>query len=93
MLFDGADRDEEPPRDLTIRMALSRQRRHPQLRLATGLWSAQSWPSNFRADVGVPEVLALLIGMCQAAMHTNWSPDLQEHTLAVVFHGLRPPQS
>jgi AcrR family transcriptional regulator len=43
-----------------------------------------------RTDVGVPEVLALLIGMCQAAMHTNWSPDLQARTLDVVFDGLRP---
>lgn len=43
-----------------------------------------------RPDVRLPVVLALLIGMCQAAMHASWSPELQEHTLAVVFDGLRP---
>lgn len=43
-----------------------------------------------RGDVRLPEVVALLIGVCQAALHTSWEPDLQERTLAIVFDGLRP---
>jgi len=43
-----------------------------------------------RADVGVPEVMALLIGLCQASLHTRWEPDLRDRTLAIVFAGLRP---
>ncbi|GAA4216667.1 MULTISPECIES: TetR/AcrR family transcriptional regulator [Microbispora] len=43
-----------------------------------------------RRDVGVPEVLALLIGLCQASLHAGWSPEVRDRTLAVVFDGLRP---
>ncbi|MEU6415642.1 TetR/AcrR family transcriptional regulator [Microbispora sp. NPDC046933] len=43
-----------------------------------------------RQDVGVAEVLALLTGVCQASMHADWSEELQDRTLAVVFDGLRP---
>ncbi|GAA2458879.1 TetR/AcrR family transcriptional regulator [Actinomadura vinacea] len=45
---------------------------------------------TIRADVRAPEVMALLIGVCQASLHTSWEPDLQDRTLAVVFDGLRP---
>ncbi|MEU7882867.1 TetR/AcrR family transcriptional regulator [Microbispora bryophytorum] len=43
-----------------------------------------------RPDVRVPEVMALLIGVCQASLHTRWEPDLRARTLAIVFAGLRP---
>ncbi|GAA3987036.1 TetR/AcrR family transcriptional regulator [Actinomadura viridis] len=43
-----------------------------------------------RRDVRVTEVIALLIGVCQAALHTAWDPGLRERTLAIVFDGLRP---
>ncbi|WP_326821849.1 TetR/AcrR family transcriptional regulator [Streptosporangium sp. NBC_01756] len=44
-----------------------------------------------REDVGVDEVVALLTGVCQGALHAGWDRDLQRRTLAVVFDGLRPP--
>ncbi|WP_169983050.1 TetR/AcrR family transcriptional regulator [Microbispora sp. H10836] len=43
-----------------------------------------------RPDVRAPEVMALLIGLCQASLHTRWEPDLRARTLAIVFAGLRP---
>jgi AcrR family transcriptional regulator len=42
-----------------------------------------------RADVALPEVLALLTGLCHGALHGGWDPELQARTLAVVFAGLR----
>ncbi len=44
-----------------------------------------------RDDVALPEVMALLIGTCQAALTTGWSTSLRERTLAIVFAGLRQP--
>jgi AcrR family transcriptional regulator len=44
-----------------------------------------------RADVHVPEVLALLTATCQAALQGGWDHDLQARTLTIVFDGLRPP--
>ncbi|WP_432930735.1 TetR/AcrR family transcriptional regulator [Microbispora sp. CA-135349] len=43
-----------------------------------------------RSDVRVPEVMALLIGLCQASLNTPWEPDLRARTLAIVFAGLSP---
>jgi AcrR family transcriptional regulator len=43
-----------------------------------------------REDVGVAEVIALLVGVCQAIVHTPWDPDVRNRTLAIVFDGLRP---
>ncbi|MEU7696408.1 TetR/AcrR family transcriptional regulator [Microbispora hainanensis] len=43
-----------------------------------------------RPDVRVPEIMALLVGVCQASLHTPWEPDLRARTLAIVFAGLRP---
>lgn len=42
-----------------------------------------------RADVHLPEVMALLTGTCQAALSAGWGPSLRERTLAIVFAGLR----
>jgi AcrR family transcriptional regulator len=42
-----------------------------------------------REDVGVPEAMALLVGVCQAALHTAWEPDVRARTLEIVFDGLR----
>jgi AcrR family transcriptional regulator len=42
-----------------------------------------------RPDVRLDEVLALLTGACQGALHAGWDPDLQRRTLAVIFDGLR----
>lgn len=42
-----------------------------------------------RADVQPPEVLALLLGTCQAAVSAGWDERLRDRTLAIVFDGLR----
>lgn len=42
-----------------------------------------------RPDVGLDEVMALLLAATQGAVSAGWPPDLQKRTLAVVFAGLR----
>jgi AcrR family transcriptional regulator len=44
-----------------------------------------------REDVRLDEVIALLTGACQGALHAGWDQDLRQRTLAIVFNGLRPP--
>ncbi len=44
-----------------------------------------------RDDVGIAEVMALLISTCQGALQAGWDDDLQRRALAVIFSGLRPP--
>lgn len=46
-----------------------------------------------RAQVRLPEVMALLTSVCQGALAAGWDADLQRRTLAVVFAGLRPDGS
>lgn len=41
-------------------------------------------------EVRLPEVMALLVSLCQGALHGGWDEHLRTRTLAVVFHGLRP---
>ncbi|MFF5084828.1 helix-turn-helix domain-containing protein [Actinoplanes sp. NPDC000266] len=41
------------------------------------------------ATVELPEVMALLVSLCQGALHQRWDEDLQARTLAVVLAGLR----
>ncbi|GIH97645.1 TetR family transcriptional regulator [Planobispora siamensis] len=41
-----------------------------------------------RGDVRQPEVMALLVSLCQGALHGGWDVQLQERTLDVVFAGL-----
>lgn len=43
-----------------------------------------------REDIHLDEVIALLTGVCQGALHAGWDRDLQRRTLAIVFEGLRP---
>ncbi|GAB3434193.1 SbtR family transcriptional regulator [Flindersiella endophytica] len=42
-----------------------------------------------RAEVQLPEVMALLTGTCQAALAAGWDQNLRERTLAIIFAGLR----
>lgn len=42
-----------------------------------------------RADIEIGEVMALLTGLCQGALHGSWGPDLRQRTLAIVIAGLR----
>lgn len=43
-----------------------------------------------RDDVRPDVLIALLVGVCQSAVHAGWDRDLQDRTLAVIFDGLRP---
>jgi AcrR family transcriptional regulator len=51
------------------------------------LHQAQS-AGTVRADIRPPEVMALLVSVCQGALQGGWDADLQERTLAVIFAGL-----
>ncbi|MFC7618887.1 TetR/AcrR family transcriptional regulator [Microlunatus sp. GCM10028923] len=42
-----------------------------------------------RRDIEVPEVMALLIGTCQAALSAGWSAELRDRTTKIIFDGLR----
>ncbi|MGJ6968164.1 TetR/AcrR family transcriptional regulator [Streptosporangium sp. G11] len=46
-----------------------------------------------REDVRLDEVIALLTGICQGALHAGWDGDLQRRTLAIVFAGLRASEA
>jgi AcrR family transcriptional regulator len=48
---------------------------------------------SVRDDVGVTEVIALVVGTSRAAEHTGWDRDILARTLAIVFDGLRPAES
>jgi AcrR family transcriptional regulator len=41
------------------------------------------------ATVRLPEVMALLVSVCQGALHGGWDEQLQAGTLAVIFAGLK----
>jgi AcrR family transcriptional regulator len=43
-----------------------------------------------RADLRMPEVLAVLTAACLAAEHSQWDAELRAKTLAIVFDGMRP---
>ena len=43
-----------------------------------------------RADVGPPEVMALLSSISEGALHGGWDPQLRQQILAIVTDGLRP---
>jgi AcrR family transcriptional regulator len=44
-----------------------------------------------RADVGVADVIALLVGASRAAEHAGWDREVQARTVAIMLDGLRPP--
>jgi AcrR family transcriptional regulator len=43
-----------------------------------------------RDDIGVTELIALVVGASRAAEHTGWDRTVRARTLQVVFDGLRP---
>jgi AcrR family transcriptional regulator len=55
-----------------------------------GLLERAQASGTVRPEVRADEVMALLIGACQGAMHAGWSDDLRARTLAIIFAGLRP---
>ena len=62
---------------------------HELLRALGGLLARAQAAGAVRPDVGVPELIALLIGASQAAEHAGSDPVVRERTLAVVLDGLR----
>ena len=44
---------------------------------------------DIAATVRLPEVMALLVSVCQGALHGGWDEQLQTRTLAVIFAGLK----
>ncbi|MCO6010655.1 TetR/AcrR family transcriptional regulator [Actinoallomurus purpureus] len=44
-----------------------------------------------RRDIGLPEILTLLVGASQAAEHVGGDADVRARALAVIFDGLRAP--
>jgi hypothetical protein len=46
-----------------------------------------------RADVRAETVVALIAGVCQAAVQGGWDEELRSDALAVIFDGLRPPRA
>lgn len=46
---------------------------------------------DIRADVGAPEVYALMVGTSRAVVRARLPDDVKERMLAVVFDGLRTP--
>jgi hypothetical protein len=43
-----------------------------------------------RDDIGVAELIALLVGTSRAVEQASWDPNVQARILAVVFNWLRP---
>jgi len=64
------------------------------LRQALGtLLSRAQRAGAVRSDVGVSDVIALLVGASRAAEHAGWDPEVQARTVTVVLDGLRPARS
>jgi AcrR family transcriptional regulator len=62
-----------------------------RLRSALGvLLSRAQRAGAVRQDVGIPEVLALLVGASRATEHAGPDGDVHARTLAIVLDGLRP---
>lgn len=59
-------------------------------RAVEGLLASAQAAGTVAGDVRLPEVMALLVAVCQGALHGGWDRDLRERTLAIVFAGLRP---
>jgi AcrR family transcriptional regulator len=45
---------------------------------------------DIRDDIGVPELIALVVGASRAVEHAGWDGKVRARTLRVVFDGLRP---
>jgi AcrR family transcriptional regulator len=54
------------------------------------LLSRSQEAGTVRRDVRLDEVMALLTGACQGALHAGWDPDLRRRTLRIIFTGLSP---
>ncbi|MGW7685499.1 TetR/AcrR family transcriptional regulator [Kribbella sp. NPDC054772] len=55
-----------------------------------GLLTAAQQSGAVRADAGMPEVYALLIGASRGATAANLEPELRDRMLALIYDGLKP---
>jgi AcrR family transcriptional regulator len=62
---------------------------HLETAVGTLLTRAQT-AGEVTGEVQLPEVMALLVSLCQGALHGGWDATLQARALTVVFTGLRP---
>jgi AcrR family transcriptional regulator len=53
------------------------------------LLTRAQWAGTVRADIGVAELIGLLVGTSRAVEQAGWDPKVQARILAVVFDGLR----
>lgn len=61
------------------------------LRHAVGELLARAQAADaVRTDVGIAEIIALLMGAARTAEHTASDPEVQQRSLRVLFDGLRP---
>jgi AcrR family transcriptional regulator len=55
-----------------------------------GLLARAQDAGAIRADLQMPELMALLTATCLAAEHSQWDAGLRTRALAIVFDGMRP---
>jgi AcrR family transcriptional regulator len=61
------------------------------MRRAVGVLLARAQQAGaVRPDLRMPELMAILTGVCMAAEHSQWDAPLRASTLAVIFDGMRP---
>jgi AcrR family transcriptional regulator len=72
--------------------AASELRRRLRRRIGTLLDRAKR-AGTVRDDVGIPEVMNLLVGAVRAVEHAGADGDLRERTIRIVLDGLRPAGS
>jgi AcrR family transcriptional regulator len=64
---------------------------YQRLRLGVGMLLAQAQETGtVRTDIGVPEVMALLVGAIHAMEYAREDRELRDRILAVFLDGLRP---
>lgn len=63
------------------------------LRIIDTLLTGAQQAGAVRDDIGVTEVIALVVGTSRAAEHAGWDRDILARTLGIVFDGLRPAES
>jgi AcrR family transcriptional regulator len=76
---------------IDVHQTLSEASRLVRARLAELLTGAQQ-AGAVRPDLGVPELLALLVGTADMVERLGADPAGRERIFSVIFNGLRPPQ-
>ncbi|MEV4285483.1 hypothetical protein AB0K40_08245 [Nonomuraea bangladeshensis] len=75
---------------IDVKVGMNELSREMVAAIETLLTRAQQ-AEDVRADVRIPELLALLSAACLAAERGQWEEGLRTRTLSVMFDGLRGP--